>query len=167
MATNFPSIARVLPPACLPRLTFATMSLGRRATCHWPEQVQIRRTQYGVPHITGESLEAAAFGFGYCQAEDHLLNIMRGILGTRGTLAETFGPARNNKNIEADFFNRQFRVYCPRGRVVPHARSRLSRHARRLCGGPELLRRPASRPVAQVDSHGHRATTWPPMAWRA
>ena len=76
------------------------------------KQVQIRRTQYGVPHITGESLSAAAFGFGYCQAEDHLLNIMRGILGVRGTLAETFGPGDDGKNVEADFFNRQFRVYA-------------------------------------------------------
>ena len=39
-------------------------------------QVEIRRTQYGVPHIKADSLEAVAFGFGYCQAEDHLLNIM-------------------------------------------------------------------------------------------
>lgn len=74
-------------------------------------QVQIRRTQYGVPHITGESLAAAAFGFGYCQAEDHLLNVMRGIIGVRGTLSETFGAGEDGKNIESDFFNRQFRVY--------------------------------------------------------
>ena len=73
--------------------------------------VQIRRTQYGVPHIQGESFEAAAFGFGYCQAEDHLLDVMRGILGTRGELAQTFGPGDDQKNVEADFFNRQFRVY--------------------------------------------------------
>ncbi len=76
------------------------------------KQVQIRRTEYGVPHITGESLAAAAFGFGYCQAEDHLLNIMQGILATRGTLAETFGPGEKNKHIESDFFNRQFRVHA-------------------------------------------------------
>ncbi len=74
-------------------------------------QVEIRRTEFGIPHITGESLAAAAFGFGYCQAEDHLLNIMQGILSTRGTLSETFGPGEKNKNIESDFFNRQFRVH--------------------------------------------------------
>ena len=78
-------------------------------------QVQIRRTQYGVPHIQGETLEAAAFGFGYCQAEDHLPNILRGIVGVRSELAATFGPDAtapgDNKNLEADFFNRQFRVY--------------------------------------------------------
>ena len=40
------------------------------------QQVKIRRTQFGVPHISGETLEAGAFGFGYCQAEDHLLEIL-------------------------------------------------------------------------------------------
>ena len=77
----------------------------------WRRQVQIRRTQYGVPHIQGESLEAAAFGFGYCQAEDHLHNILRGILGARGELAQLSARATTRQNVEADFFNRHFRVY--------------------------------------------------------
>jgi acyl-homoserine-lactone acylase len=76
------------------------------------EQVTIRRTQYGVPHIEGQTLEAAAFGFGYCQAEDHLINILRGILGVRGGLAATFGPGEGDKNIEDDFRSRQFRIYA-------------------------------------------------------
>ncbi len=78
-------------------------------------QVTIRRTQYGVPHIQADSLEAVAFGLGYCQAEDHLPNIMRGIVGVRSQLAATFGPDAekpgDGKNLAADLFNRQFRVY--------------------------------------------------------
>ena len=74
-------------------------------------QVQIRRTQYGVPHIQGETLEAAAFGFGYCQAEDHLINVMRGILEARGTLSQSLGPGENNKQLEADFFSRHYRIH--------------------------------------------------------
>lgn len=78
-------------------------------------QVEIRRTAYGVPHIKADSLEAVAFGLGYCQAEDHLPGVMRGIVGTRGELAATFGPDEeregDNKNVQSDFFHRQFRVY--------------------------------------------------------
>ncbi|MGD9723755.1 MAG: penicillin acylase family protein [Pirellulales bacterium] len=80
------------------------------------QQVTIRRTQYGVPHIQGDSLAAAAFGFGYCQAEDHLPSILRGILGARGQLAATFGPdqdaAGDGKNVAADFHARQYRIYA-------------------------------------------------------
>jgi acyl-homoserine-lactone acylase len=79
-------------------------------------QVTIRRTEYGVPHIKAETLEAVAFGFGYCQAEDHLFHIMRGMLGARGELALAFGPDASKpgdrKNVEADFRSRQFRIYA-------------------------------------------------------
>ncbi len=74
-------------------------------------QVEIRRTAYGVPHIKGDSLEAVAFGFGYCQAEDHLDDVMRGILGARAELAAHFGPGKNGDNVEADFNTRHYRVY--------------------------------------------------------
>ena len=109
------------------------------------EQVQIRRTQYGVPHIQGDTLEAAAFGFGYCQAEDHLHNILRGIIAARGELAATFGPGPDNKNVEADFDNRHYRVYARAVDELPQARSRLSLDARRLRRRPQLLCRAASR----------------------
>ncbi len=33
-------------------------------------QVTIRRDTYGVPHILAKTEEAAAFGFGYAQADD-------------------------------------------------------------------------------------------------
>ncbi len=76
------------------------------------QQVTIRRTQYGVPHIQGESLTAVAFGLGYCQAEDHLVNVLRGIVAVRGELAATFGPGEKNKNVNDDFRARQFRVHA-------------------------------------------------------
>lgn len=75
------------------------------------KQVTIRRTQYGVPHIEGPTFEAASFGFAYCQAEDHLENVLRGILGARGQLAENVGSGEDDKNVTADLFARQFRIH--------------------------------------------------------
>ncbi len=71
-------------------------------------EVEIRRTTYGVPHILGQSEAAAAFGFGYCQAEDHLLSIMRQMLIARGESAKFFGKG----NLETDFESRQFRIHA-------------------------------------------------------
>lgn len=71
------------------------------------EQVEIRRTEYGVPHIKAETLEAVAFGLGYCQAEDHCVTIMEHILTARGEMAKVFG---GEDNLERDIWNRQFRV---------------------------------------------------------
>jgi acyl-homoserine-lactone acylase len=94
-------------------------------------QVKIRRTHYGVPHIEGPTFEAASFGFAYCQAEDHLDNVLRGILGARGELAENFGPGEKDKNITADLFARQFRIY-PRAVASYH---QLDADYRASCAG--------------------------------
>jgi acyl-homoserine lactone acylase PvdQ len=45
-----------------------------------------------VPHIYGNSEEAAIFGQGYAQAEDRLPTIYRAYRKTIGTMAEAFGP---------------------------------------------------------------------------
>ena len=55
--------------------------------------VTIRRDSYGIPHILGDSEEAAAFGFGYAQAEDHAVEIGRRYLSARGEEAKYFGEA--------------------------------------------------------------------------
>jgi acyl-homoserine-lactone acylase len=71
------------------------------------KQVQIRRTAYGVPHITGATFEAAAFGLAYCQAEDHFPNILEGYIAARGELAATYG---GKENAVKDLQTRRFRV---------------------------------------------------------
>jgi acyl-homoserine-lactone acylase len=92
-------------------LTVAMPAVGAADADALASKVQIRRTQYGVPHIQGDSIEAVAFGFAWCQAEDHLDNILRGILETRGESAAQLGPGDKNKNVETDFTSRQFRTY--------------------------------------------------------
>ncbi|HVL68675.1 MAG TPA: penicillin acylase family protein [Vicinamibacterales bacterium] len=55
------------------------------------QQVTIRRDTYGVPHILAASEEAAAFAFGYAQAEDHAVEIGRRYVRARGEEARYFG----------------------------------------------------------------------------
>src|SRR5215211_2282435 len=54
-------------------------------------QVVISRDTFGVPHITARREEAAAFGFGYAQAEDHATEIARRMISARGEEAKYFG----------------------------------------------------------------------------
>ncbi len=61
-------------------------------------KVTIRRDIYGIPHILAETEEAAAFGFGYAQAEDHCLTIAESLVSARGEQAKYFGTG-----IENDF----------------------------------------------------------------
>ncbi len=70
------------------------------------EQVTIRRDTFGIPHILGETEEAAAFGLGYAQAEDHCLQIAQSYVSARGEEAKYFG-----RGSDGDFLLKQFDNY--------------------------------------------------------
>ena len=57
------------------------------------DRVVIRRDTFGVPHITGETEAAVAFGYGYAQAEDHAAEMAKRFLAARGEAAKHFGPS--------------------------------------------------------------------------
>ena len=65
-------------------------------------QVEIRRTEYGVPHIKGENLAAAAFGLAYVQLEDYGPSVAMGLLRARGEMGRWFG----RDSMESDFYAR-------------------------------------------------------------
>ena len=56
-------------------------------------KARILRDSYGVPHIYGRTDEDVAFGFGYAQAEDHLLQMLKNFRQARGRLAEIEGTS--------------------------------------------------------------------------
>lgn len=72
-----------------------------------PAHVVIRRDQYGVPHILGDTEEAAAYAHGYVTAEDHGALLARSILRARGDLASEFGA----KYADEDVHTRTLRIY--------------------------------------------------------
>jgi acyl-homoserine-lactone acylase len=63
------------------------------------QQVSIRRTEYGVPHIKGETLKSAAFGLAWCELEDYGERVIRPLIAARGDLALVDGYA----SIENDY----------------------------------------------------------------
>ena len=64
-----------------------------------PERVEIRRTEFGVPHILAEDLEAAFYGLAWAHLEDHGERVVLGLVRARGDLARHLGP----EELESDF----------------------------------------------------------------
>ncbi|XOV78956.1 MAG: penicillin acylase family protein [Aestuariibacter sp.] len=76
---------------------------------------EIKRTSYGVPHITANSLEEIAYGTGYTQAQDHLCILADAFVKANSRRSEFFGPhasiniatgeiaAEDNGNLVSDF----------------------------------------------------------------
>ena len=65
----------------------------------------IRRDTYGIPHILAPTEEAAAFAFGYAQAEDHAAEIGRRYIAARGEAARVFGAQAVENDLDMAQFD--------------------------------------------------------------
>ena len=88
----------ILATAAEAPATVQTPSLARQAT--------IYRDAYGVPHIRGETDEACAFAFAYCQAEDNFWQLEDSFAIVLGRYAELDGQ----KQLHHDLLNRAFEI---------------------------------------------------------
>ena len=66
------------------------------------QQVMIRRTEYGVPHIAADNYRALGFGLGYAQLEDYGARVVNGLFAARGQAGLVFG----RDSIDDDFLRR-------------------------------------------------------------
>jgi acyl-homoserine-lactone acylase len=110
------------------------------------EAVTIRRDTLGIPHILAGSEEAAAFGFGYAQAEDHAAEIVRRMIEARGEEARYFGES----GLQNDLQMAQFDNIGEAGRAL----SRVSPLYRRL------LRAYAAGVNRYLDQHAAELPSW-------
>ena len=76
-----------------------------------PGRAHILRDEYGVPHIYGETDADVAFGFGYAQAQDHLLPMLLAYRGAAGRLSEVLGE----QALESDTWVMLWRVHSVAG----------------------------------------------------
>jgi acyl-homoserine-lactone acylase len=78
--------------------------------------VTIRRDTFGVPHVLADSEEAASFGLGYAQAEDHCPELIRRYLAARGEEAKYYGEGLSGARaaavtVDNDFRMKRYRVH--------------------------------------------------------
>src|SRR5215207_10641313 len=90
--------------ALVASLVLATPGCGRKVpelpvANQLSNQATIRRDTYGVPHILAATEEAAAFAFGFAQAEDHAAEIGRRYLSARGEEARYFGQSGLSNDV--------------------------------------------------------------------
>ena len=71
-------------------------------------QVEVIRTDYGVPHIYAEDFRALGYALGYLQSEDYGARVARGLVRARGELARYEGM----EALDSDFFNRSNYLYA-------------------------------------------------------
>lgn len=86
--------------ACAPRSAPVTASAD--AALHpLAQQVEIRRTTFGVPQITADNLTAAGFALAWVMLEDHGEGTIKGMQAARGRMAMVEGPGRTEADARA------------------------------------------------------------------
>ena len=68
-------------------------------------RVEIRRTQFGVPHIMARDLRAGYYALGWVQLEDHGARVAMGLVRSRGEMGKWFG----RDSMESDFLAQRLR----------------------------------------------------------
>src|SRR4029453_755020 len=63
----------------------------------------IRRTSFGIPHITADDYGSLGFGQGFVLAEDPLCTLADQIVKVRSERSRFFGPGENDRNLDSDF----------------------------------------------------------------
>src|SRR2546423_259179 len=75
--------------------------------------VQIRRTEYGIPHIVAGDYRGLGYGYGYAFAQDNLCTLASRVLTLRGDRSRWFGPDADSgeplapaTNLDSDLYYR-------------------------------------------------------------
>jgi hypothetical protein len=61
---------------------------------------EVRRTEYGIPHVKADDWGSLGYGFGYAYAQDNFCVVMREIIITTGRSAEAFGEVEGSTNSD-------------------------------------------------------------------
>lgn len=63
----------------------------------------IRRTSFGIPHVTADDLPSLGYGIGYAAAQDYGCTLADQMVKIQSRRAATFGPGDKDANVDSDF----------------------------------------------------------------
>jgi len=95
MFSHTPRLWRLLFPV----LVAATVLGAARPSAPADSEPTIRRTAYGVPHISADNFKGIGIGLGYAQAEDYGVRVILSLIRSKGWMGRTFG----RDSLSSDF----------------------------------------------------------------
>ncbi|AQZ64381.1 peptidase S45 [[Actinomadura] parvosata subsp. kistnae] len=92
-------------------LSLAATSLVNAPTAAARYTAEIRRTEYGIPHVTAKDHGGLGFGYGYAFAQDNLCVLASWVITLRGERSRTFGPKEQSDDAVRPVDNLTSDVY--------------------------------------------------------
>jgi acyl-homoserine-lactone acylase len=81
-----------------------------RATPGDRYEATIRRTSYGIPHVTAKDFGSLGFGEAYAFAQDHLCSLADQVVMAHGERAKFFGAGERDAHLQSDIAMKALRV---------------------------------------------------------
>jgi acyl-homoserine-lactone acylase len=101
-------------------------------------EATIRRTSYGIPHITAKDAGSLGFGEGYAAAQDHLCSIADAVGLARGERARFFGAGVKDAHLQKRHQRQALRVH---EMATDNIKQAAPEHRERLTGyAPDTTR---------------------------
>lgn len=83
-------------------LLFALMGCQPNTELPAKYQVEIIRTDFGIPHITAQDYGSLGYGEAYAAAQDHVCNMAVALTNAQGQAAMHFGSGHEDTNMHKD-----------------------------------------------------------------
>lgn len=126
------AVCATLVAAALPVASAASAAAGKG------QGPEIRRTEYGIPHILARNYSDLGYGYGYAFAQDNTCALADRVLTLRGERSQYFGPTtKTNESLGGPVPNLDSDTYFQAQRRAGTVRALLSRPAP-LGPSPEL-----------------------------
>jgi acyl-homoserine-lactone acylase len=68
-----------------------------------PYEVDIRWTEFGIPHVLSDNFGGIGYGMGYAHARDHVCTLADQIVKVRSERSKYFGPGEDDAHLDSDF----------------------------------------------------------------
>ncbi len=99
MFSHAPRPVRLVIPVLLAAAVLGAARFPSRTPARIDSEPTIRRTAYGVPHISADNFKGLGIGLGYAQAEDYGVRVILSLIRSKGWMGRTFG----RDSLSSDF----------------------------------------------------------------
>lgn len=83
-------------------IAIVTASCGSSMNGSAKYNVEITRTEFGVPHIKASDYGSLGYGEAYASAQDHVCNMALALISAKGEMSEYLGSGHQGENIHSD-----------------------------------------------------------------
>ena len=83
-------------------IAIVTASCGSSMNGSAKYNVEITRTEFGVPHIKSSDYGSLGYGEAYASAQDHVCNMALALISAKGEMSEYLGSGHQGENIHSD-----------------------------------------------------------------